>query len=97
MAESADAEASKVFTREGVWVRVPLRARLCCVKTSETMCQDIVDASVFRRFLVVPTGIDREMAHQDTFGVQHPHVAVSDQHRDHLIGVLSTHAQVQDS
>ena len=28
MAESADAEASKVFTREGVWVRVPLRA-LC--------------------------------------------------------------------
>jgi [acyl-carrier-protein] S-malonyltransferase len=27
MAESADAEASKVFTRKGVWVQVPLRAR----------------------------------------------------------------------
>ncbi len=26
MAESADAEASKAFTREGVWVQVPLRA-----------------------------------------------------------------------
>src|SRR5271168_1415067 len=29
MAELADAEASKAFTREGVWVRVPLRARGC--------------------------------------------------------------------
>lgn len=28
MAELADAEASKAFTREGVWVRVPLRALL---------------------------------------------------------------------
>jgi [acyl-carrier-protein] S-malonyltransferase len=27
MAESADAEASKVFTRKGVWVQLPLRAR----------------------------------------------------------------------
>jgi [acyl-carrier-protein] S-malonyltransferase len=27
MAESADAEASKAFTRKGVWVQVPLRAR----------------------------------------------------------------------
>ena len=35
MAESADAEASKVFTREGVWVRVPLRARCYLYEMSD--------------------------------------------------------------
>ncbi len=41
MAESADAEASKVFTREGVWVRVPLRARCYrCSMSSATPFQE---------------------------------------------------------
>ena len=33
MAESADAEASKVFTRKGVWVQVPLRARVVVARS----------------------------------------------------------------
>ena len=50
---------------------------------------------VLCRWLVVPTRIDGEATHEDALGVEDPDVTVGDQHRHHLVGVPSTHAQVQ--
>src|ERR1035438_10080473 len=68
------------------------------------LCQDIGDAvsrhsrhGVSGWLLVVAFGVNYEPAHQDTFGIQHSHVTICDEHGDHLTGVLSPHAQVKEA